>query len=138
VLNVVLVWTALSLRPSAAGDEDQIRNLVHQQIDALNRRDPAALQLTYCDRQGAVARQIIDALGPPVDGALVRVTQIADIQFIGSGGDRMATAQVTLTVTGAGDGVITARPTVLNYFSREDTGWKMCQPADSESPIQHL
>lgn len=138
VLNIVLVWSALALRPAAAHDESQIRELVHQQIDALNRRDRAALSLTYCDQQGVVAHQIVEALGPPSQGALVHVTRIADIQFIGSGDDQMATAHVTLAIAGPTNGAISARPAELTHFSREQTGWKMCQPSDGESAIHNL
>ncbi|PHV65665.1 Rv0361 family membrane protein [Williamsia muralis] len=138
VLNIALVWSALALRPAAAGDESQIRELVHQQIDALNHRDPAALSLTYCDQQAVVARQIVEALGPPSQGALVRVTRIADIQFIGSGDDQMATAHVTLAIAEPANGAISARPSELTHFTREQTGWKMCQPSDNESPIHYL
>lgn len=138
VLNIALVWSALALRPAAADDESQIRELVHQQIDALNRRDPAALSLTYCDHQGVAAHQIVQALGPPSQGTLVRVTRIADIQFIGSGDNQMATAHVTLAIAGPTNGAISARPAELTHFSREQTGWKMCQPSDSESPIHYL
>jgi hypothetical protein len=138
VLNIVLVWSALALRPDAAGDESQIRDLVHQQIDALNRRDPAALSLTYCDQQGTVAHQIVEALGPPTQGALLRVTRVADIQFIGSGDHQMATAHVTLAMAGPTNGAISARPAELTYFSHEQTGWKMCQPSDTQSPIHYL
>jgi hypothetical protein len=138
VLNIVLVWTALSLRPSAASDESQIRALIHQQIAALNNRDPAALQLTYCDRQGSVAEQIITALGPSAGGDELRVTRITDIRFIGSGPYRMATAQIALAVPVTTNAIIQPPLSELNYFRKEDTGWKMCQPNDRESTIYHL
>lgn len=138
VLNIALVWSALALQPAAADDGSRIRELVHQQIDALNRRDRAALSLTYCDQQGVVAHQIVEALGPPSQGALVQVTHIADIQFVESGNDQMATAHVALAITGPTNGAISARPAELTHFSREQTGWKVCPPSDGESPIHHL
>jgi hypothetical protein len=138
VLNIVLVWFALSLRPSTASDESQIHDLVDRQIAALNHRDTAALQLTYCDRQGAIAQQIITALGPSSNDVELRVTRITDIQFVGSGTARLATAQVELLVTRADNTIVQPRPSEVNWFRREDTGWKMCQPKDHESSIQYL
>jgi hypothetical protein len=138
VLNIVLVWFALSLRPSSASDESQIRDVVNRQIAALNQRDAAALQLTYCDRQGAIASQIITALGPASGDVELRVTRITDIQFVGSGTARLATAQVALLVTRADNTIVQPRPSEVNWFRREDTGWKMCQPSDHESTIQYL
>lgn len=133
--NIGLVWFALSLRADPADDAAQIESVVRQQIEALNDRDAEALQLTYCREQGAIAGDIVAALGPPSSAVTLRVTRIADIQVIGS---RLATAQVTITADGTGVSGVDLRPESLTLFRKGQTGWKMCDPGDPQGTTLHL
>lgn len=133
--NVTLVWLALSLRADPADDAAQIQDVIRQQIAALNDRDADALALTYCREQGAIAGDIVAALGPPSSDATLRVARIADIQIIGS---RLATAQVVLEVDGPGVIGLDPAPGSLTLFRKGESGWKMCDPGDRGAATLHL
>ncbi|MCZ4553465.1 MULTISPECIES: hypothetical protein [Mycobacteriales] len=133
--NLALVWFALSIRSDPADDATAIRTVVAQQIDALNARDAAALQLTYCSRQGEVAGLIIEALGPRTANRTLRVARITDIQRIGS---TMATARVQVEFTGADLAAIELRPDTVSTFRKGETGWQMCDPGDGSTDLLHV
>lgn len=135
VTNLALVWFALSIQSDPADDATQIRTLVEHQIDALNERDAAALQLTYCRQQGDVADSIVAALGPRTEDRTLRVTRITDIQRIGS---TLATAHVELEFTGPDLAAIELRPDTVSMFRKGETGWQMCDPGNAPADLLHV
>ena len=138
LVNIVLLWMAFGLRGGPPSDSAQIEELVHRQITALNDRDPAALQLTYCAESGPIGALIIDTLGPADSGSTVAVARITDIRFIGSSPADLATASVTLTVSGTGNEALSTPPQSVAYFKLEETGWKMCQQNDLQQITRYL
>jgi hypothetical protein len=138
LVNIALLCIAFGLRGGPPSDTAQIEELVHHQITALNDRDPAALQLTYCAESGPIGGLIIDTLGPADADSTVDVARITDIRFIGSSPADLATASVTLTVSGTGNEALSTPPQSVSYFKREETGWKMCQQNDLQQVTRHL
>lgn len=138
VVNIALLWLAFGLRGGPTSDSAQIEELVHRQITALNNRDPAALQLTYCAESGPIGALIVDTLGPADAGSSVDVDRITDIRFIGSPPADLATAHVTLTISGAGNQALSTPPETVSYFKHEATGWKMCQQNDLQQVTRDL
>lgn len=133
--NLALVWFALSIQSDQADDATQIRTVVEQQIEALNDRDAAALQLTYCRQQGGIAGLIVEALGPRTDAGTLRVARITDIQRIGS---TLATARVQVEFTGTDLDAITLRPETVSMFRKSETGWQMCDPGNAPADLLHV
>lgn len=138
VVNIALLWLAFGLRSGPTTDVEKIEELVHRQITALNDRDVAALQLTYCAESGPIAARIVEGLGPADVGSTIAVDRIADIRFIGSPPADLATAHITLTVVGNENAALTTAPEDLSYFKREKTGWKMCQQDDLQQVTRDL
>lgn len=134
VTNLALIWFAVSIQSDPSDDATQIRTVVEQQIDALNDRDAAALQLTYCRQQGEVADLIVDALGPATDNRKLRVARITDIQRIGS---TLATARVQVVFTGEDLAAIDLRPDTISMFRKGETGWQMCDPGNAPADLLH-
>ena len=138
VVNIALLWLAFGLRTGPTSDAEQIEELVHRQITALNNRDAAALQLTYCAESGPIGAQIVEGLGPADAGSTIAVSRITDIRFIGSPPADLATASITLTVVGDDNPALSTEPRSISYFKREKTGWKMCQQDDPQQTTRYL
>ncbi|GAB2647682.1 hypothetical protein GCM10027169_15090 [Gordonia jinhuaensis] len=124
VTSVAVIALALGLRPAPAGPATLIRNVVAEQVAALESRDATALAATMCPAQAVSAGQIVAALGP-AGGHL----QLASVSAISVDGD-IATATVALRRTGAADSALTLPATgSTTTFVHGATGWVTCDTA---------